>query len=67
MMKRTMRTRLLLLAATASVGLAVASPLAQTEIPVPPIATRLGTLPGVNTPMSRLSPDFGPNSRRTSR
>jgi len=36
-----MRTRPQLLAATAALGLAVASPLAQTEIPVPPIATRL--------------------------
>ena len=43
-----MRTRPQLLAATAALGLAVASPLAQTEIPVPPIATRLGTLPGVD-------------------
>jgi len=43
-----MRTRPQLLAATAALGLAVASPLAQTEIPVPPSATRLGTLPGVD-------------------
>ncbi len=48
MMKRTMRTRRLFLAAMAAVGVAGASTLAQTEIPVPAIATRLGTLPGVN-------------------
>ena len=57
MMKRTMRTRLLLPAAIASVGLA-ASPLAQSEIPVPPIATRLGTLPGVDAlPARPAMPD----------
>jgi hypothetical protein len=60
-----MRAQLLLFAAIGSVGLA-ASGLAQTqpvgtdsrEIPVPPIATRLGTLPGVNElPARTAMPD----------
>jgi hypothetical protein len=60
-----MRTLLRVVAAIASVGLATAPNLAQTpraddprEIPVPPIATRLGTLPGVNElPARAAMPD----------
>ena len=44
---RTMRTRIFLIAAIASVGLAAQDRPDPREIPVPPIATRLGTLPGV--------------------
>ena len=55
-----MQAKFLLVAAIASIGLA-ASGLAQTptrEIPVPPIATRLGTLPGVNElPARTAMPD----------
>ena len=45
---RTVRTRIFLIAAIASVGLAAQDRPDPREIPVPPIATRLGTLPGVN-------------------
>jgi hypothetical protein len=58
-----MRTQLLLIAAIASIGLAGPPSPGQTspdprEIPVPPIATRLGTLPGVNElPARTAMPD----------
>ena len=45
---RTVRTRIFLIAAIASVGLAAQDRPDPREIPVPLITTRLGTLPGVN-------------------
>ena len=53
-----MRTRIVLIAAIASVGLAAQDRPDPREIPVPPIATRLGTLPGVNElPARTAMPD----------